>query len=321
MEIFQSTLHQLLMMFTLMLAGYLLCKLRLLPDNVATVLSKLETYLFVPCLSLISMMNQCTVERIRQYAPLMLCCFVICIVMLAVSAVLCRLFVKADGDPQRAYRQRIYRYALTIANHGYVGNFLVLEIWGEVALFQYLLFSFPLGLLSSTWGLIQLIPRDESSRGWRAIKKGLFSPPMIAFFAGIFLGLFNLGRFIPSFLISAMDSASDCMGPIAMILAGIVIGSYKLPALLKNKKTYVCVFLRLVALPTIAVFTAYLLGAGDWGIIFALAAFAVPIGMNTIIYPASYGGETETGASMVLISSVFAVVTLPLLFWLFQNLF
>ena len=47
-----------------------------------------------------------------------------------------------------------------------------------------------------------------------------------------------------------------------------------------------------------------------------IRTFAMPIGMNTIIYPATYGGDTKTGASMTMVSSVFSVITIPLMYLL-----
>ena len=49
----------------------------------------------------------------------------------------------------------------------------------------------------------------------------------------------------------------------------------------------------------------------------ALIAFATPLGMNTIVFPASYGGDTKTGASMAMISHVLSVATIPLMYYLF----
>ena len=49
----------------------------------------------------------------------------------------------------------------------------------------------------------------------------------------------------------------------------------------------------------------------------ALICFATPLGLNTIVYPAAYGGETKTGASMAMISHTLSVVTIPLMYLLF----
>ena len=49
----------------------------------------------------------------------------------------------------------------------------------------------------------------------------------------------------------------------------------------------------------------------------ALIAFATPLGLNTIVYPASYGGETKTGASMTMISHILSVITIPVMCLIF----
>ena len=52
MEIFNLTLKQMLMMFSLILVGFLLRKTSKLPENSGTVMVKMETFIFVPALSL-----------------------------------------------------------------------------------------------------------------------------------------------------------------------------------------------------------------------------------------------------------------------------
>ena len=49
----------------------------------------------------------------------------------------------------------------------------------------------------------------------------------------------------------------------------------------------------------------------------ALIAFATPLGLNTIIYPAAYGGDTKTGASMAMVSHTLSVITIPFMYFVF----
>lgn len=69
-EIFNLTLKQMLMMFSLILVGFLLRKKSKLPENSGTVMAKMETFIFVPALSLFSQMTKCTVETFKTNAPL-----------------------------------------------------------------------------------------------------------------------------------------------------------------------------------------------------------------------------------------------------------
>ena len=50
MQVFTATLNQMLVLFIFMALGFFLNKKRLLPLDDSVVLSKLETYAFVPCL-------------------------------------------------------------------------------------------------------------------------------------------------------------------------------------------------------------------------------------------------------------------------------
>ena len=50
-------------------------------------------------------------------------------------------------------------------------------------------------------------------------------------------------------------------------------------------------------------------------------AIGSPLGLNTIIYPETYGGSPKTGASMTLISSVFCVISIPVMYALITLIF
>ena len=60
-----------------------------------------------------------------------------------------------------------------------------------------------------------------------------------------------------------------------------------------------------------------LIGASYEIQLLSLICLATPLGLNTIVFPAAYGGETKTGASMAMISHVLSVITIPLMYLLF----
>ncbi|MBE7043624.1 MAG: hypothetical protein E7399_09100 [Ruminococcaceae bacterium] len=123
--------------------------------------------------------------------------------------------------------------------------------------------------------------------------------------------------FVPAFLLTAFDNAGKCQGLVAMLLAGFIIGGYDLKELVLNKKVYVVTGMRLVLIPGVMVLIMRLFGISEEIMTLALIAFATPLGLNTIVYPAAYGGETKTGASMAMISHVFSVITIPLMYLIF----
>ncbi len=318
MEIFNLTLSQMLMMFTLIMVGFLLRKKKLLPQNADSAMAKMETYIFLPGLSLYNQMMQCTLDNFKSNWVLILYGFIIVIVAILISQPLSRMFVpKVSQTPQKLYERNIYRYAMTFGNYGFMGNFIILGIWGDELFYKYSMFCLLVGIICGSWGLYILIPKDRNAGVWNNLKKGLLAPPVVAILVGMIFGLLNFKQYVPEFVINAFNNAGKCQGPVAMILAGFVIGGYDFKKLLQNKKVYLATFLRLIVIPSVLMLVLKAIGTNDEIMTLALIAFATPLGLNTIVYPAAYGGETETGASMAMISHTLSVITIPLMYIIF----
>lgn len=305
MATFQATLSPMLMMFFCILVGYLLARGKVLPGDTETVLSKLESWVFLPALILNTFMEYCTPATIRAYGGLMATSVLLMAAAILIATVLSGAFVR------EGYQRGVYKYALAFGNFGFMGNAIVPAIVGEAALYPYLLFTLPLQVGAYTWGMGVLIPRDKQTGGrW----KKLVNPVVISMLLGAVIGLGGLGRFMPGFAVTALKNLGGCMGPVAMLLTGVVVARYDFSALLKNRKVYVAAALRLLVLPGLYTAALVLLGVGETTILMALFAFATPLGLNTVVFPAAYGGDTSTGASMAMISHTLSVLTIPLMY-------
>ena len=317
MEIFNSTLSQMLLMFTLIVAGFILRKKKLLPENADSSFSKLETFLIVPALNLYTQMTRCTVQSFKKNWILILYGAVIAVCAILLAQLLCRMFVKKSDDPEREYQRSIYKYSMAFSNSGFMGNFIILGVFGEETFYKYLLVTLVYSILCSSYGLYILIPKDKGESLWHNLKKGLLTPMVLAMLLGIVMGLLNLKQYIPEFFINALDSVGKCQGPVAMVLAGFVIGGYEFKGLIVNKKVYFASLVRLIAIPAVIMLALMAIGTDKEIMTLVLVAFGTPLGLNTIVYPAAYGGDTKTGASMTMISHTLSVITIPLMYLLF----
>ncbi len=313
MDVFLATCAPMLVLFGCIVVGYLLKIFKKLPSNGAAVMSKLETYVFVPALTLSTFMNYCSLNSLKEHAALIIYSCIALAVAMAIAIPLSRLFVK--NDP---YKRNIYKYALTFANSGFVGNAVVVAILSGVdsgILFKYLLFTLPVNVAIYSWGLYILIPHGE---GDGHVLKNLINPSIIAMVIGAILGLTGVASYVPPFLVDIIDSLKACMAPVAMVLTGFIIGGYSIKEMLKDKKVYVATFLRLLVLPAVILALLRLLGASDLVLQMAFFAYATPLGLNTVVFPAAYGGDAHTGASMAAISHTLSVITIPLMYLLLQ---
>jgi predicted permease len=223
---------------------------------------------------------------------------------------------------EKSSERGVYMYALALANSGYVGGLLVKEILGgDVALSYYKLFCLPLSITIYTWGISVLSPSGENKK---SVFKKLLNAPTVALLLGIAVGLSGLGAHLPDAAVSTLNSLKACMGPVAMLLAGVTVARYSLPNMLQNKKVYIASALRLVAIPTVIVAAVFglktaasaLFGMpiGNEVLFLTFFAVAAPLGLNTVVFPEAFGGNPETGASMTMISHTLCVITIPLLY-------
>ena len=307
MSTFFSAFHTTLLLFTFLLIGYVLKKKELLPADADMVLSRLEIMIFVPAVVISTFLVRCTPENIQTKGPYILISVLVAVILLPFSYLAGKLLGR-DG-----MEERIFRYSTMIPNFSFFGIPLVRGTLGEGALFDYLIFCLPMYLICYSIGTVWLIPSEEGSK---VTFRSFLNPICVSLLAGIVLGLCRVR--LPGFLDTALSQASGCMGPVAMILTGFVVAGYDIRGLLGDRRVYIMTALRLLVIPFAVTAVLGLFLKGSPVLPYVLCFLSMPLGLNTIVIPAAYGGDTRIGASCALISSVFAVITIPLMFLVFR---
>lgn len=308
MQVFSATLNQMFVLFTFMYLGYFLNFKGILPLNTSIALSRLETNVLVPCLVFNTFYKYCTVENVSQKWSYIVYGTIITIASIVIGVFLSKLFAKDN------YLQKIYTYSFAVANFSFMGNAVVLGIFGEDTLFDYMIFTLPLCLYVYSFGTASLIPKKENESNKFSFKVFL-NPICMSMLFGTIAGL--IGVPLPKFLVTAISSAGACMSPLAMILTGFVVANFSIKTLAKVKRIYLASILRLIVLPIIFVLVLKLFKTDSTVIMLTLCATAMPLGLNTVVFPAAYGGDTTPGASMALISHLMSIITIPIMFTLF----
>lgn len=293
-----------LVMFACMVIGFILNKKKLAPENTATVLSKLETNVLLPALNISTFMKYCTVSSLQENGAMVLFSAIIAVLAVAIALPLSGVFTR------HSYNRNIYKYALTFGNYGFMGNAIVPAILGQEFLYSYMLYTLPLILIGYTWGTGIMIPKEKAGNPL----KMLLNPVFFSILIGMTLGLTGTAAYVPAFITTTINNLGACMGPLAMVLTGFIIGNYSFRDLLNNKKVYIASVLRLFVFPALFVVLLKLLGADDLTVTLCLFAYATPLGLNTVVFPAAYGCDTSTGAAMATISHTVCVVTIPIMY-------
>ena len=321
--IFLAALTPMLMLFLCIAVGFVLAKKKILPESSGKTMAKMEMWIFSPALSCMTMIRFCTVDSLSTHGVNIIMASFAVILALAIAIPLAKVFVR-ENNAERG----VYAYALAFANSGYMGDPIVLSLFGEEVLAYYKLFCLPLSLFILTWGISVLTPKGVNKG---SVFKRLLNPPTVAMLIGVVIGLTNTGGYIPGFIISALDTLKVCMGPIAMLLAGVTIARFDLLGMIKNKKVYVATFLRLIVIPAVLVSALFGIKTlaellfnvtiGNNVLFFCFFATAMPLGLNTVVFPEAFGGNPKTGASMTMISHTLCVISIPLMYALMVLVF
>ena len=149
----------------------------------------------------------------------------------------------------------------------------------------------------------------------------MLNPVFLSMVIGLSLGALGAGNWMPDVVTGFIGDLGDCFIPISLLMVGYSIADYPLKEVFNRPKSYLFAVLRLLLIPLAILGVVRLMGVTKDVATLVLFAFAGPSGMNVVVFPASYGKDCKTGASIVLLSSLGAVITVPLLYALLQLLF
>ncbi len=311
MEALQATIGQMLVLFSFILMGYVVAKLKAVPENSATVLSKLENTLFVPALVLGTFVGNFTVEKLGTAWKLFLISFVTCFVMMLLAVVVSKLCSKDQ------YIRNIYTYGLAFSNFGFMGNAVVSAVFPDIFL-DYLIFTMPLWTMIYLWGVpCLLIPSEEGKTTIKNRLKSFANPMFAAMILGIVIGLCNIK--LPAFLTTVIDVTGSCMSPIAMMLTGITVANMSVKKVLSMKSIYAVSVIRLVVFPIIFIGLFCLIPMAQNIVVCTICSLAMPLGLSTLVIPGGYGKDTSVAAGMAIVSHLLSAVTIPIIFYLMMN--
>lgn len=276
-------------------AGYVLGKTKKVNTDHSKILSVLTVYILFPCNILKTYTANFSANYISQKYGFILVSVGIIAVLIIFSRLVSGLFSK------HPYQRRVYEYSILFSNSGYMGYPLMEALFGEKMLLDMMVFSIPVTTCIYTLGFCSLTKRKLSG-------KNLLNPAVFAIIAGIILGTLQIK--LPAFLTKAFAAASGCLGPVTMLLAGITVSQFELKKMVLNYRVYLVSGLRLLVIPLGISALLTLLGLESYRLVAAFL-YAMPCGLNTVVFPKLVDEDCSVGAAVAFVSTVLCCVTIP----------
>lgn len=298
--------EQVLILFIFVAIGFVLGRTKLVNAQHSQMLSKLLVYVFLPCNNIKAFSSNCTPQYLRNNYVLVILGFVVLFVLMLIMHFLAKPLTK------KKYDRYVYEYSMIVPNYGFMGYALAQSFFGDVGLLNFIMFSLAYAFYIYTIAFAKLTKSGFTP------KKLVTNPALISITIGLILGLTQLP--IPSVVESVLSKGSNCMAPVSMILAGLVISEFNLREIMKRWAIYPVTFVRLLGVPILVGVILKLLGANETILQTAVLFTALPCGMNTIVFPKLVNEDCRAGAGLAVVSTVLACATIPVVMSYIFNL-
>lgn len=301
------TLENVLSLLIFMGIGYLLRRSKKLPQQTAAVLSSLVTNLFLPAYIIQSLSQNFTIGKLSASMKLFGLGCLLVLLVIGLAILLAKLLAKSE------FEDKSLRYSFAFANIGYFGYPLIGSVFGTEMMGNMIIYCIPLNIAISTYGYLLFSKENRIS-----IKQILTIPTVIGIMIGCVLGLSGIQ--LPRLVDGVLAGAGNCMSPSSMLLTGFVLGKFPLGKLFSGAKGYLVSVIRLVGIPLVVCVGLMLCGVTGIYLLISVLSFALPLGLNAVVFPESFGIDASDNAKMCFISYLLAIVVLPLTFSLISYL-
>ena len=155
------------------------------------------------------------------------------------------------------------------------------------------------------------VPLFEKTGRNTPAKKLLLNPGVIGLAAGLLVFLLSIP--VPEVVAAPIGHLAALNTPVPMLIIGFYLAETNLPAALRDKRSYVAIGLRLVALPLLALFGMVLCGMRGPLLISCVIAVSAPVAAASTMFATKFGQDTLLSVNLVSLSTLFSVVTMPLI--------
>ncbi len=304
-ENFLTVLEQVVILFILIGIGVTLGKTKLLGDTGAKGLANIVMYLVTPCTIIVSFQREFDAAMLLNLGIALLASLLSLLVLIVISHLV---YARYGHEGKK----RILRFAVVFSNCGYMCLPLQGALLGDDGVFYGAAYVAMFNLVVWSYGLVSISGDRKEISG----KKLALNPGILGLVIGILLFLTSVK--LPTVIGTPMQHLANLNTPVPMMLVGYYLSQDNLLEAIRNKSNYGAVFLRLIIYPVISIGGMYLCGIRGTMLVALAIASSAPVAAITTIFAAKYNTEVKTSVQMVSLSTLFSIITMPVLVALTQ---
>ena len=300
-------MEQIIQLFLMIFMGFLIVKAKLLNSEDSKILSIIVLYLIIPCVIINVFQIDYTPQTVKGLLIALAGSVMTQVILLIVVSILGRVFHLNEVEVASIY----------YSNSGNLIVPIVMFILGkEWVLYGCVFMSVQLVFI---WTHCKKIISRESVYDWRKI---VLNINMISIAIGIVLFLTRIH--LPAIINNTLSAVGSMIGPASMIVTGMLFAGMDFKQIFANKRVYFVSFFRLIIVPVIALFLikcsqlSTFSSNGNKLMMIVFLAIITPSASTVTQMCQVYGNDSQYASAINVVTTLLAIVTMPLMVMLFQ---
>lgn len=300
-------MNQIIQLFIMIFMGFIIVKAKLLKAEDSKILSVIVLYLIIPCVIINAFQVDYTPQTVKGLLIALAGSVMTQVILLIVVSILGRVFHLNEVEVASIYYSNSGNLIVPIV------TFILGKEW---VLYGCVFMSVQLVFI---WTHCKKIISRESTYDWRKI---VLNINMISIAIGIVLFLTRIH--LPAIINNTLSAIGSMIGPASMIVTGMLFAGMDFKQIFANKRVYFVSFFRLIIVPVIALFLikcsqlSKFSSNGNKLMMIVFLAIITPSASTVTQMCQVYGNDSQYASAINVVTTLLAIVTMPLMVMLFQ---
>lgn len=306
--------QQMIVIFLLILSGFILFRLNLIDDNASKALSNIVVNITNPAILILSAFDDGPKESLSDIGLALVAILLIYAFLIGFSYIWPRIL----NIPREDYFA--YKMIIVYGNTGFLGIPLVSALVGPSGLiyvslvcliFNFLIYTYGLGILRNE---AEKNSEHKSSLNVADRKKNelkkLINPGTISAILTIILYLCNIKA--PEFVTDTLSYSGNCTTYLSMIVLGVAIAQTTPKKIFFDGKMYIHILVRQILIPICIALVLKQFVSNQLILNVLVIEFAVAAGNMPLMFSKQLGLKCETISRGVILTTLFTIATIPI---------
>lgn len=297
-------LGQMIILFLLMLVGLVCRKTGLITNAGSKIISGVVVNVANPALILSASINKENTIQGRELLMTAGLAIGVYVFLVAMALIVPKVFRVSKGD------KGSYKVMTVFANIGFMGFPVISAVYGGEALLYASFFLIPFNVLIYTWGIAAITADSGAKAPEGPVWKKILNVGVVSCILTIIIYVTRIP--VPVAIEETIGHLANLTAPLSMMVIGASLADMDFKSLFTDVRLIIFSLIKLIVIPVIGVSVIKLFGVSNTLAGVCMVMLSTPVASMTAMLAQQYDANYEVTSKGVALTTILAVVTMPL---------